>query len=137
MSDNHVVSTAHACPTHRMEKTFSFVATTVIRWLTIVLVLRFHYCKQPMNFGSGGSSELRVSPGHSSRKRHRNAYTQKPFTHTCFKIQTTINMVKYLEGYLPWYPQTWENHFCAKNNQMCLWNATRGRKDGKRHISGF
>ena len=76
MSDNHVVSTAHACPTHRMEKTFSFVATTVIRWLTIVLVLRFHYCKQPMNFGSGGSSELRVSPGHSSRKRHRNAYTQ-------------------------------------------------------------
>lgn len=78
------------------------------------LVPKFHYCKQPMNFGSRGSSELRVSPGHSSRIRHRNAFTQKPFTHTCFKIQTTVNMVKYPEGHLPWYPQTRENHFCAK-----------------------
>lgn len=78
------------------------------------LVPKFHYCKQPMNFGSRGYSELRVSPALSSPIRHRNAFTQKPFTHTCCKIQTTVNMVKYREGYLPWYPQTRENHFCAK-----------------------
>ena len=36
-------------------------------------------------------------------------------------------MVKYPEGHLPWYPQTRENHFCAKkNNLKCAYKMPHG-----------
>ena len=38
-----------------------------------VLVFKPHYCKRPMRFGSRGPCEF----GRSSRKRHRNALTEK------------------------------------------------------------
>ena len=90
------------------------------------LVPKFHHCKQPMNFGSRGSSELRVSPGHSSRIRHRNAFTQNHLRTLVLKFKRQLTWLSTRKGICPGIHKLEKTTFALKNNLKCAYKMPHG-----------